>query len=84
MFAVFEVAYSSLLSDRRTKQRLYAGAGIPVYVIVNLQDDLIEVLSEPSTEEARYCFESSLRRSEQVTISLENFVELTFSVDDLI
>ena len=30
LLAVFEVAYSSLQSDRRTKQRLYASAGIPV------------------------------------------------------
>ena len=58
--AVFEVAYSSLLSDRRTKQRLYASEGIPIYVIVNLQDSVIELLSQPSIDEQRLCYKPCL------------------------
>ena len=45
---VVEVAASSLAFDRREKARLYAGAGIPEYWIVNLVDRVVEVHREPS------------------------------------
>ncbi|HEY4261671.1 MAG TPA: Uma2 family endonuclease [Schlesneria sp.] len=54
VLAAFEVANSSLRTDRRTKQRLYAEASIPLYVIINLKDGLIEVYSEPLPAESRY------------------------------
>jgi hypothetical protein len=54
LLAAFEVADSSLRTDRRTKQRLYAEASIPLYVIINLKDNLIEVHSEPLPTESRY------------------------------
>jgi hypothetical protein len=54
LLAAFEVAASSLRTDRRTKQRLYAEASIPLYVIINLQDNLIEVHAEPLPAESRY------------------------------
>ena len=45
---VVEVADSSLQRDRSLKKRLYAEARIPVYWIVNLLANQIEVYSEPS------------------------------------
>lgn len=45
---VVEVSDATLERDRTLKARLYAGAGIAVYWIVNLQDQRIEVLTEPS------------------------------------
>ncbi len=52
---VVDVAGSSLARDRSTKQRIYAKAGIPQYVIVNLVDDVIESYTEPiSGNDARY------------------------------
>jgi Uma2 family endonuclease len=44
---VVEVADSSLQYDRVNKQRIYARAGIPVYWIINLVDQQIEVYSRP-------------------------------------
>jgi len=44
---VVEVADSSLPIDRDVKARLYAAGGVPVYWIVNLVDDLVEVYSDP-------------------------------------
>ncbi|MGA7729804.1 MAG: Uma2 family endonuclease [Chloroflexia bacterium] len=44
---VIEVADSSLREDRGRKRAGYARAGIPEYWIVNLQDDIIEVYSNP-------------------------------------
>lgn len=45
---LIEVADSSLRLDRGVKKRLYAEAGLPVYWIVNLIDNQIEILTEPS------------------------------------
>ncbi len=73
---VFEVAFSSLQTDRRTKNRLYATAGIPTYVIFNLQDQMIEVFSNPSPVDGKYrsSFEQSSR--EVVTLELSEFGQL--------
>jgi Uma2 family endonuclease len=45
--SVIEVADSSLAYDRKTKLALYARAGIPQYVIVNLAGRCIEVYEQP-------------------------------------
>ncbi len=44
---VIEVADSSLRRDRTTKLRIYAGAGIACYIIINLPDRVIELYSQP-------------------------------------
>ena len=84
VLAVFEVAHSSLRSDRRTKQRLYANAGIPCYVIINLQDNVIEVLAEPSAAESRYMTQCEFRQSDPVTISLGEQGQLSFTAGELL
>jgi Uma2 family endonuclease len=45
---VVEVADTTLQRDRTTKKELYAGAGIPVYWIVNLPQEQVEVYTGPS------------------------------------
>ena len=45
---VVEVSDSTLATDRSTKRRVYARAGVPVYWIVNLVRDRIEVYSHPA------------------------------------
>jgi len=82
--AVFEVAYSSLQSDRRTKQRLYASAGISIYVIVNLQDNRIEVLSNPSTVDGKYLSSPEYGPLETVTIELAEHGQLLLSGESLL
>jgi Uma2 family endonuclease len=42
-----EVADATLPSDRTTKQRLYARAGVPEYWIVNLPERVVEVHRQP-------------------------------------
>jgi Uma2 family endonuclease len=44
---IVEMADSSIREDRGRRRSRYAKAGIPEYWIVNLQDDVIEVYSEP-------------------------------------
>lgn len=43
-----EVSDSSLPIDRGDKARLYAGAGVPVYWVVNIPDRQVEVFTRPS------------------------------------
>ncbi len=51
---VFEVAGGSLRVDRELKAPLYARAGIPEYVIVNLKDECLEVHRDPEPSAGRY------------------------------
>ncbi len=44
---IVEISDSTLERDRTSKQRLYARAGIPVYWIVNLPEQKLEVYTEP-------------------------------------
>ena len=47
---MIEVADSSLAYDRKTKLALYARAGIPQYVIVNLGGRCIEIYEQPGPD----------------------------------
>jgi Uma2 family endonuclease len=51
---VFEVAGDSLPKDRLTKSALYACAGIPEYVIVNVEQACLEVHRDPDPASRRY------------------------------
>lgn len=50
-----EVAHSSLDHDREDKLPIYAAAGIPQYIIINLFNNSVEIYSDPdpTTEEYR-------------------------------
>jgi Uma2 family endonuclease len=54
VFCVMEVADSSLERDRTDKQRIYADAGIPQYIIINLVDKQLEVHEQPLAGQGRY------------------------------
>jgi Uma2 family endonuclease len=67
---VIEVADSSLDYDRTTKQRVYASAGIPQYVIINLPEASVDVYEGPHGEPARYAPPVRLGRSDRVRFNL--------------
>jgi Uma2 family endonuclease len=48
MALVIEVADASLSRDRSLKGRIYAAANVPVYWIINLVDNLVEVYTDPT------------------------------------
>jgi Uma2 family endonuclease len=48
MALVIEVADSSLARDRTVKAEIYAAAAVPVYWIINLVDNQIEVYTDPT------------------------------------
>ncbi len=47
-FLIVEVSYSSLRKDRGPKALLYARAGVPEYWVVNVEEGVVEVHTEPS------------------------------------
>ena len=73
---VVEVAETSARYDRHVKGPLYAEAGIPEYWIVNLQEGVIEVYTNPI--EGAYKQVRSVRRGETLALpgSLEGAIEV--------
>jgi Uma2 family endonuclease len=63
---VVEIADASLATDRGAKLTIYARAGIPVYWIVNLIDDQVEVWSGPDRAFASYGLRVVYRRGQFV------------------
>lgn len=79
---VIEVALDSLRRDREVKGAFYARAGIPEYVIVNLDADCVEVYREPLAEQGRYRTQATLgRRRRFASTSVPGF---GFLVNDLL
>jgi Uma2 family endonuclease len=51
---IVEVSDSTLAYDRTVKAKLYALAALPEYWIVNLQDDQVEVYTDPDPDPGDY------------------------------
>ncbi len=66
ILCVIEVADSSLRTDRTTKLRIYAMAGIPQYAIVNLVDKQIEVHELPNKKMGTYSKKSVLNPGDEI------------------
>lgn len=81
---VIEVADSSLAYDEKTKQRLYAASKLPVYVIVNLQEDSIAVYSQPVSEEQRYAQLTKYHRGETAVLNLGELGQVLLPVEDVL
>lgn len=75
-----EVADSTLASDRAIKLPLYAKAGIPETWIVNLEEDVIEVYSQP--EDGEYRVSRVARKGDSVP--LPGGFEGVVSVDEVL
>jgi len=80
--AVFEVASDSLRKDRLAKAVLYAQAGIPEYVIVNLAQECLEVHRDPDRKGRRYRTLTTLAETDRFeSVSVAG---LAFLVADLL
>jgi Uma2 family endonuclease len=79
---VFEVAGESLRKDREIKAALYARAGIPEYVIVNLGDECLEVHRDPEPATGRYALTSRIERS--ASFASASVAGLRFEVAELL
>jgi Uma2 family endonuclease len=81
---IIEVADSSLQHDRTTKLRIYADAGIPQYLIINLVDRQVESHLLPQISSGSYGDVRTLPKGEQVTIVLANDQSIAIPVADLL
>lgn len=79
---VVEVSHSSLPQDRLSKSRIYAGAGIPEYWIVNLREDCVEVYRSPDVAHRLYAARHIAGRGER--IALVAFPDTGIAVDALL
>ena len=82
--AVFETADSSLRHDRTTKQRLYADAGIPVYVVVDLVARQIEAYTQPLIGQGRYGQTQVFKSGDMVRLELAGGRVLELPVSEIL
>jgi Uma2 family endonuclease len=79
---VIEVAGTSLERDRTIKQRIYAAAGIPQYVVVNLIGSRVEVFEKPDPATGRYRQRVELAGEEEIALLLPESRRLVISAAD--
>ena len=83
---IVEIADSTLQHDRNTMGRIYARAGIPVYWIVNVVDEQIEVYSDPTgdVEEPHFRQRTDYRSGDQIPLVIDGKAVAAISADDLL
>jgi Uma2 family endonuclease len=79
---VVEVSDTSLQQDRLSKSRIYAGAGVPDYWIVNLRGDCVEVFRTPDAAQRVYTDRFVAPRGE--TLELVALPGAIVALDDLL
>jgi hypothetical protein len=79
---VIEVAGTSLERDRTVKQRIYAAARIPQYVIINLLQSRVEVFEKPDAAKGRYRWRAELAGDQEIALLLADDRRLTIAVAD--
>ena len=83
---VGEVADASMLHEKRAKAHIYARFAIPVYWIINLQDQRIEVHSQPSgpTAEPKYNVIANYTLGDVVPLDLKDYTVTEIPTDNLL
>jgi Uma2 family endonuclease len=86
MGLVVEVADSSLVRDRIVKARIYARGGVPVYWIVNIQEEQVEVYTKPTgnCDAPAFGVRQDYRRGDAVPLMLGDVEIGRIAVDDLL
>lgn len=84
VFCVIEVSDGSLDHDRTNKLRIYAAAGIPQYVIVNLVDLQVEVFESPVPAEGRYSQTKALQAGATLPLYVGEGTRVDVPVRDLL
>jgi Uma2 family endonuclease len=81
---IVEVADASLAVDMGVKLAIYPKAEIPVYWVVNLQDDRVEIYSNPDRAAASYGLRVVYTRGQLVPVEIDGQVVGTIAVEDLL
>ena len=67
-----EIAHSSRSFDRGRKQQIYAEANIPLFVVVDLVENVVELYSEPDAENSCYRRCETFSNGETMTLELRS------------
>jgi Uma2 family endonuclease len=81
---VIEVADTSLDYDRTVKQRVYAAAGIPIFWIVNLRNNTVEVYEQPDASSGEYRVRRDHQAGESMQVALPSGNSLAVGVNDIV
>lgn len=81
---IIEVADSSLEADRITKYEKYARHGIPVYWIINLRDQQLEIYENPAAEQSAYLKSVILPANGTVKLGIAELSIQTLSVHNIL
>lgn len=83
---VVEVADATLRRDRGIKKRMYARAGIPVYWVINLVENVIEVYWAPAstTQQPDYRQQQIYQLADSLPLTIEGKLMGHLQVADLI
>ncbi len=79
---IIEVSAHSLPTDRLSKAAIYAAAGVPQYLVVNLAGDRVETFTGPIPRRARWTEARTAVRGER--IPLVALPGLSLAVDELL
>jgi Uma2 family endonuclease len=79
---IIEAAHSSLQRDREDKLPIYAAAGVPQYIIINLFQNVLEVHSDPDRAQEEYRTKVTLQRGGTVSLLMPDGT-LEVAVSDL-
>jgi Uma2 family endonuclease len=82
VMCVIEAAHSSLVRDQETRLAAYAAAGIPQYVILNLQSGVVEIYTQPDAATGTYRAKAAAARSQSVALFLPNNERLTVAASE--
>ena len=80
IYLILEVSDSTLDYDRNTKGEAYARAGIPQYIVLNVQEKLLEDYREPGTD--GFQSKQTYRAGEQFNLAV--FPDILLSVDEFL
>jgi Uma2 family endonuclease len=81
---VIEDAHSSLDRDRADKLPIYAAAGVPQYVIVNLVNGTLEVYTDPDPAGEQYRTRGTVEKGRSVSLRLPDGTSVEVGADELL
>jgi Uma2 family endonuclease len=81
---IIEAAHSSLARDQETKLAAYANAGIPQYVIIDLQSNSVLIYTQPDRGTATYRSKATAASDQSVALLLPNNQHLTILASDIL
>jgi Uma2 family endonuclease len=84
ILCLIEVSDNSLTYDRTKKLRIYADAGVAMYVIINLPDRVVEVYTQPAVGKGRYATVVTLSGRDKLTFPTATGKGLTVPVKNLL